>query len=554
MQSVLKQLKSSNGMKMPSSKSFPRWKGCFFTTMRRLPFLILYLLLGLAMGCDHQHTFNRVLVEADSLVEQQADSALHLLENIPDVMNKGDESNRAYYTLLLMQAKYKCYESAPSDSLINAAVHYYEQTGNASLLCRAYYYRAMTFYEQGRHEEALLLLKKGENLAIHNHDTLYMAKYHESLCVVNDDARYDDMMLRYAQLALRDNRQLGDTSAIIRNLSQISNALYRLGKQKESKDSILKVLPLLHQMNTISKSYILTNIGCSMHTAGNLEAARKYLEESLKINPMPHTYAEMGDVYADEEKMTEAEKNWQEALKTDDSQTLLNVLSSMQERYEQQHDYQSAISISNRIHQIKDSLTQASEQAALAEIQHKYDKQVVENKYYKVLVWLFGSLLLLIAISICYYYYHRRTVRRYTNQLTAKEEAIRNAQQRIALLEGMDGEHHEEIMALDAQIQMIRQQTHEQLGQGKEVYEAIAAGKKLQSTNKEHYLIEYYSILRYKQYASWMNEYKDLTSRLLTYLILQDMGKSDSEIQDTLSITNSSLRSIKTRLKAHLRH
>ena len=541
-------------MKIPSSKSFPRWKGCFFTTMRRLPFLILYLLLGLAMGCDHQHTFNRVLVEADSLVEQQADSALHLLENIPDVMNKGDESNRAYYTLLLMQAKYKCYESAPSDSLINAAVHYYEQTGNASLLCRAYYYRAMTFYEQGRHEEALLLLKKGEDLAIHNHDTLYMAKYHESLCVVNDDARYDDMMLRYAQLALRDNRQLGDTSAIIRNLSQISNALYRLGKQKESKDSILKVLPLLHQMNTISKSYILTNIGCSMHTAGNLEAARKYLEESLKINPMPHTYAEMGDVYADEEKMTEAEKNWQEALKTDDSQTLLNVLSSMQERYEQQHDYQSAISISNRIHQIKDSLTQASEQAALAEIQHKYDKQVVENKYYKVLVWLFGSLLLLIAISICYYYYHRRTVRRYTNQLTAKEEAIRNAQQRIALLEGMDGEHHEEIMALDAQIQMIRQQTHEQLGQGKEVYEAIAAGKKLQSTNKEHYLIEYYSILRYKQYASWMNEYKDLTSRLLTYLILQDMGKSDSEIQDTLSITNSSLRSIKTRLKAHLRH
>ena len=539
---------------MPSSKSFPRWKGCFFTTMRRLPFLILYLLLGLAMGCDHQHTFNRVLVEADSLVEQQADSALHLLENIPDVMNKGDESNRAYYTLLLMQAKYKCYESAPSDSLINAAVHYYEQTGNASLLCRAYYYRAMTFYEQGRHEEALLLLKKGEDLAIHNHDTLYMAKYHESLCVVNDDARYDDMMLRYAQLALRDNRQLGDTSAIIRNLSQISNALYRLGKQKKSKDSILKVLPLLHQMNTISKSYILTNIGCSMHTAGNLEAARKYLEESLKINPMPHTYAEMGDVYADEEKMTEAEKNWQEALKTDDSQTLLNVLSSMQERYEQQHDYQSAISISNRIHQIKDSLTQASEQAALAEIQHKYDKQVVENKYYKVLVWLFGSLLLLIAISICYYYYHRRTVRRYTNQLTAKEEAIRNAQQRIALLEGMDGEHHEEIMALDAQIQMIRQQTHEQLGQGKEVYEAIAAGKKLQSTNKEHYLIEYYSILRYKQYASWMNEYKDLTSRLLTYLILQDMGKSDSEIQDTLSITNSSLRSIKTRLKSHLRH
>ena len=361
------------------------------------------------------------------------------------------------------------------------------------------------------------------------------------------------MMLRYAQLALRDNRQLGDTSAIIRNLSQISNALYRLGKQKESKDSILKVLPLLHQMNTISKSYILTNIGCSMHTAGNLEAARKYLEESLKINPMPHTYAELGDVYADEGNIQEAEKSWQEALKTSDSQTVLNVLASMQEHYEQQQDYKSALEISNKIYFLKDSLTQASEQAAIAEIQHKYDRQVVENKYYKALAWLLGSILLLIIVSIVYYCYHHRTVRKFTSQLTAKEEAIRKAQQEIALLENMDGEHHEEIMALNAQIQMIRQQTNEQLGRGKEVYDAVSAGEKLQSASKEHYLIEYYSILHYEQYALWMNEYKNLTARLLTYLILKDMGKSDTEIQDILSITNSSLRSIKTRLKAHLK-
>ena len=118
----------------------------------------------------------------------------------------------------------------------------------------------------------------------------------------------------------------------------------------------------------------------------------------------------------------------------------------------------------------------------------------------------------------------------------------------------MDGEHHEEIMALNAQIKILRQQTNEQLGRGKEVYDAVAAGNKLQSLNKEHYLIEYYSILRYEQYSLWMNGYKDLTARLLTFLILQDMGKSDTEIQDILSITNSSLRSIKTRLKAHLRH
>lgn len=225
----------------------------------------------------------------------------------------------------------------------------------------------------------------------------------------------------------------------------------------------------------------------------------------------------------------------------------------MQEHYEQQQDYRSALEISNKIYFLKDSLTQASEQAAIAEIQHKYDHQVVENKYYKTLAWLLGSILLLIIVSIVYYCYHHRTVRKFTSQLTVKEESIRKAQQEIALLENMDGEHHEEIMALNAQIQMIRQQTNEQLGRGKEVYDAVSAGEKLQSASKEHYLIEYYSILHYEQYALWMNEYKNLTARLLTYLILKDMGKSDTEIQDILSITNSSLRSIKTRLKAHLK-
>ena len=171
-----------------------------------------------------------------------------------------------------------------------------------------------------------------------------------------------------------------------------------------------------------------------MHSAGNLESANEYLQESLKINPMPHTYAELGDVYADEGNIQEAEKCRQEALKTSDSQTVLNVLASMQEHYEQQQDYKSALEISNKIYFLNDSLTQASEQAAIAEIQHKYDRQVVENKYYKTLTWLFGSVLLLIIVSVGYYSYHRRTVRRFTSQLTVKEEAIRNAQQKITLL------------------------------------------------------------------------------------------------------------------------
>ena len=521
--------------------------------MKHLGYLIIFYVIVLA-GCDRQSAYERQLVEADSLMEQHTDSALRLLEGIPDVMDKGDESSRAYYTLLLTQARYKCYQPVPADSLMRSAVRYYEQSDNPSLLCRSYYYLAMPLYEQGKHEEALLLLKKGEELAVRNNDLLYMSKYHESLCMVNYQSNNNSLMLNYAKKFLSDAILLKDTAFVVRGMDHVSNAYSRMGDEEKGRDFIMGTLPLLSKMNNESKAYILTNIGCIAHSFRDIVMAKKYLLASLEANPMPNTYAELGDIYAEEGNIQEAEKSWKEALKTSDGKTVLNVLASIQESYEQQNDYKSALEISNRIYFLKDSLTQASEQAAIAEIQHKYDYQVVESKYYKTLTWLLGSVLLLVIVSVGYYSYHRRTVRRYTSQISANEEAIRNAQQRITSLESMDGEHHEEIMALNAQIKMIRQQTNEQLGRGKEVYDSITEGQKLQSVHDEHCLIEYYSVLRYETYDAWMNEYQDLTSRLLTYLILKDMNKSDAEIQETLSITNSSLRSIKTRLKAHLRH
>lgn len=521
--------------------------------MKWMGYLLLFYIIVLA-GCNRQTGYERLLVEADSLMEQRTDSALHLLESIPEVMDKGDESNRAYYTLLLTQARYKCNQPVPADSLMRSAVRYYEQSDNPSLLCRAYYYLAMPLYELGQHEEALLLLKKGEELAVRNHDLLYMSKYHESLCMVNYKANYHDLMLVYARKFLEDAIQLNDTILIARGLEHTANAYYRNGEFKKGQDYIQKTMPLLSQMNNESQAYILTNLGCFYHQQDSLEVAKHYLHLSLDTYKRPNTYAELGDIYAEEGNISNAEACWNEALKSDNPTIVINILKSMFNQYKVQGNYFKALDVSEQLFYLKDSLTQASEQTAIAEIQHKYDHQVVENKYYKTLTWLFGSVLLLVIVSVGYYSYHRRTVRRFTSQLSAKEEAIRNAQQKIALLENMDGEHHDEIMALNNQIQILRQQTNEQLGHGKEVYDEVATGNKLLSTGKEHDLIEYYSILRYKQYGIWMSEYKDLTARLLTYLILQDMGKSDTEIQDILSITNSSLRSIKTRLKAHLRH
>ena len=128
-----------------------------------------------------------------------------------------------------------------------------------------------------------------------------------------------------------------------------------------------------------------------------------------------------------------------------------------------------------------------------------------------------------------------------------------------AILGETDGEHSDEVMALQKKVAALqkklatfRKQTCEQLGKGRDLYNKIVDGGKLSPTDNEQYLIEYYSIFHYETYDSWMKNYKDLSTRLITYLILTDMGKSNAEIEETLSITKSTVRSIRLRLKAKL--
>ena len=87
------------------------------------------------MASCRRHTIDRTLAAADALMEQNADSAYALLQQITDVTDRDDVAMCARYTLLLTQAAYKLYKPVPPDSLIRSAVGYYEQALTA--LCSA---------------------------------------------------------------------------------------------------------------------------------------------------------------------------------------------------------------------------------------------------------------------------------------------------------------------------------------------------------------------------------------------------------------------------------
>ena len=92
-------------------------------------------------------------------------------------------------------------------------------------------------------------------------------------------------------------------------------------------------------------------------------------------------------------------------------------------------------------------------------------------------------------------------------------------------------------------------------GQGGEetlrmVYDELRQGHPLsrEIRGAESYLIDYYAIFVPEKYKKWSQEYEGLTPHMYTYLILMDMNYSDSDIQRILSISPSSLRSLRSRI------
>lgn len=97
----------------------------------KTPYCLFLLLVLLSFGsCNKPKHITEALCRAEALMYTSPDSALQILEAIPNPEQLAGES-QADYALLLSLARYRCYIPATSDSLINIAVQYYKENGTA---------------------------------------------------------------------------------------------------------------------------------------------------------------------------------------------------------------------------------------------------------------------------------------------------------------------------------------------------------------------------------------------------------------------------------------
>ena len=539
---------------------------CTFATMIKL-FQILVLVVLLFAGCTTRNHDVKLLDEACFLVDSNPDSALVLLTSM-----SGDAlvsaNNRALYNLLKTKASYKLYLSIPNDSLIVYSENYYRQIDDRVRLSEALYYRGMILYEMSDYSQAISKLLEGKELAEVLQDDSLKSKYYESLYQVNHENGSNIYALEYAKKFLNHSMLIDKQEYIARALLHLGILYSELGMRDSFDIYVQNSFPILSSSSRHDKACVLACLGSVLYEKEDYVNAEKYLLESLHLDSIPNTYVLLGDVYWEMDKNDLAESYLIKATKSSDSEVLISALRSLINLYWEQNKVDLALAAATQVIELQDSLSKTSVQEMLTDFQVKYDRQLSENRYYKL--WAYAmtitlvSVMLFLTVLYSMKHYHK-SIKKYVSQIDSFSRAIQEAEKKIhtlkagnsekdqviADLEESSSERAAEIATLQKTIDKYRKSINERMGKGQKTYEIIASGGRMPlNDNSESCFIDFYLVKYHDVYQQWTLGYMKLTPRLLTYLILQDMGKTDHEIEEILSMSHGAFRTMKSRLNA----
>ena len=211
-----------------------------------LKLILNLLLLFCLVACSRSTNVSPLLKKAEGYMNERPDSALYLLDSIirPEALSNED---KVLWSLLITQARDKKRVTHTSDSLINIAVHYYDEKGNIERRAQAYYCQGRVYMDMLLFDEAIISFLKAEELVLQTTDYNLQARIYNQLGDLSKkNLLYKDALLFY----------------------QRANASYRLDK------------------SLLGEVFTLRDIGLAYENLAQLDSAIFYLKKSLDISQM----------------------------------------------------------------------------------------------------------------------------------------------------------------------------------------------------------------------------------------------------------------------------
>ena len=350
--------------------------------MRRLPVVILVmvaLLVAMVTGCG-AHRYDGRLVAADSLMRNDPDSALALLEALPTA-SLTTEGDRAYHGLLISQARYKAYVVATSDSDINRALSYYRaHSREREKLTRAYIYKGAVMEELGHPDSAMYYYKSAEATAAPDdyfnlgYSKMRIGYLYGSVFAMDgkDIEKYEEAVEYFSHT--------NDTSYQIISLNNLG-CVYRSTRPEDAMMAFDRALGLSHQLNDTSYlAMVYHSKAVLLYYQQKYEESSRLIQTVLgfqKVDLDNEFYYIASKVYSRLGQIDSAKILLNTTLKNqnnDDALSQMYHLSCLAEIALSKNDSINYLSYSNLSRHIADSLELNRNKVELLKIDNGYDK------------------------------------------------------------------------------------------------------------------------------------------------------------------------------------
>ncbi len=349
-------------------------------------FVLLCLAAVLSTACHKSSTLSRITLPAiDSLLQDNPDSAYNALADIP-VKSIYSRRDRAYYALLLTQARLKNYLPLNDDSLINVAVTYYKGKKDYEKFAKALLYKGICIEESNDPQKAIEIYAQAEQVALQTDDYLtlglinsQMAWLYQRIYIENqvDIERYKKAIF-YFQKAGHKRNEYSAASLLgqkYRITSQLDSAYHYLELAielaREMKDSVA----LFHNYTMLASTYLIDE-----NYMRSKELALYVVENHGNIKIPSETYHSLIRTYARMDMPDSARYYYnmvnQEGQLPGKSHRIMLTLAEV---LKAEGDFEQALFYTEQSHALADSIIDASRRTDLYEIENRYNNQRLEN-------------------------------------------------------------------------------------------------------------------------------------------------------------------------------
>lgn len=389
------------------------------------------LVIILLFSCGEKKYESRLL-QAESLVEEYPDSALHILQSIdnPQEFTKADYAN---YSLLMIQALDKSYQIY-SDTLLRAATDYFLEGDDPVKKAKTYFYLGCfnknTHYTREAQECFLKALDASRNT---NDNKLIGLIYNRLGNLYRTQQMYEDALDAHYK-SYSYFIKLKQTKTEIAGLNEIGRDLSNMGKSDSALVYYKKALALVEETDHINATSILNDIAIVYIDLNQLDVALEYVNQSINLEDvkaeLAHNYLVKGEIFIKLQQFDSAHYYFD---KVQECNKILPTSDSYKELYKIekiQKNYLKAVKYSDLYFSLEDSLNEIMQTSTLMTIDKRYQYDLIKAKntelsstLLKEKTLLYQTLLGLIA-SICIFIWLNKRLKRIKDKVIQEKDAL----------------------------------------------------------------------------------------------------------------------------------